>query len=247
MLAGITAEEKKALALSDPGEYKFLTKVTAVTFSSFTRSRNTVAFTGATCRRARASAARAETTRTCIGTSAPRWSCSSRRASIRTFSSCWQPFCTWGTSASRVSAHTHILVFYMWEETVILTAVRCGTRKHSGKPGNLPRQQIQTLQRRGLSAGGELVFRSSWWSLCGSRDSSSPHACPLKVRKSLLNSSLTSRSITTARESVSKPLSSRQASDCRDAFVKVGALIQPRNVHDCNRWIKCDLIPGNLQ
>lgn len=39
MLAGITAEEKKALALSDPGEYKFLTKVTAVTFSSFTRSR----------------------------------------------------------------------------------------------------------------------------------------------------------------------------------------------------------------
>lgn len=27
MLAGITAEEKKALKLTDPGEYKFLTKV----------------------------------------------------------------------------------------------------------------------------------------------------------------------------------------------------------------------------
>lgn len=118
---------------------------------------------------------------------------------------------------------------------MILTVVRRGTRNHSGEPGNLPRQQIQTLQRLGLSAGGELVFRSLAAVSIGSRDSSSPHTCPLKVRKSLLDSSLTSRSITTARESVSKPLSSRQASDCRDAFVKVGALIQPHNVHDCNR------------
>lgn len=37
----------------------------------------------------------------------------------------------------------------------------------------------------------------------------------------MLASSLTSRSITTMRESVTKPLSSKQASDCRDALVKV--------------------------
>lgn len=49
----------------------------------------------------------------------------------------------------------------------------------------------------------------------------------LKVRKSLLASCLTSRSITTTQESVNKPLSSKQASDCRDAFVKVKKLICP--------------------
>ncbi|TWW72912.1 Unconventional myosin-VIIb [Takifugu flavidus] len=42
----------------------------------------------------------------------------------------------------------------------------------------------------------------------------------LGVRKTLLASSLTSRSIMTMRESVTKPLSSKQASDCRDALVK---------------------------
>lgn len=41
----------------------------------------------------------------------------------------------------------------------------------------------------------------------------------------MLASSLTSRSIMTMRESVTKALSSKQASDCRDALVKVKKLI----------------------
>lgn len=41
----------------------------------------------------------------------------------------------------------------------------------------------------------------------------------------MLASSLTSRSIMTMRESVTKPLSSKEASDCRDALVKVKKLI----------------------
>ncbi|KAM8728243.1 unconventional myosin-VIIa-like [Acanthopagrus schlegelii] len=42
----------------------------------------------------------------------------------------------------------------------------------------------------------------------------------LEVNKSSLGTSLTQRSFRTNRESVTKPLSSEQASDCRDAFVK---------------------------
>ncbi|XP_074544475.1 unconventional myosin-VIIa-like [Halichoeres trimaculatus] len=42
----------------------------------------------------------------------------------------------------------------------------------------------------------------------------------LEVQKSLLAASLTHRSFMTNREKVTKPLSSEQASDCRDAFVK---------------------------
>uniref|UniRef100_A0A671VL09 Myosin VIIBb n=1 Tax=Sparus aurata TaxID=8175 RepID=A0A671VL09_SPAAU len=42
----------------------------------------------------------------------------------------------------------------------------------------------------------------------------------LEVNKSSLGTSLTHRSFRTNRESVTKPLSSEQASDCRDAFVK---------------------------
>uniref|UniRef100_A0A3B5BDU1 Myosin motor domain-containing protein n=1 Tax=Stegastes partitus TaxID=144197 RepID=A0A3B5BDU1_9TELE len=44
--------------------------------------------------------------------------------------------------------------------------------------------------------------------------------CLLQVKKSSLGTSLTHRSFKTTRERVTKPLSSEQASDCRDALVK---------------------------
>lgn len=112
MLAGITAEEKKALALSGPVEYMFLTKVLQQLSLSFTWNHNTVTFTTETRCRVHASSARAEMMQKFISTSFLRWNCSSQKASVRKFSGCWQPYCTWGTSASRVSIRKHILAFY---------------------------------------------------------------------------------------------------------------------------------------
>lgn len=49
-----------------------------------------------------------------------------------------------------------------------------------------------------------------------------------QVDPKALEKSLTQRSFMTAKESVTKPLASAQAVDCRDAFVKVTSLF----IHD---------------
>uniref|UniRef100_A0A671VEU5 Myosin VIIBb n=1 Tax=Sparus aurata TaxID=8175 RepID=A0A671VEU5_SPAAU len=56
--------------------------------------------------------------------------------------------------------------------------------------------------------------------ICFEGESLKDGVCSLQVNKSSLGTSLTHRSFRTNRESVTKPLSSEQASDCRDAFVK---------------------------
>lgn len=44
------------------------------------------------------------------------------------------------------------------KQTILMSASSRGTRHHAGEPGNLSRQQIETLQRCSVTAGGELFF-----------------------------------------------------------------------------------------
>lgn len=95
---------------------------------------------------------------------------------------------------------------------------------------NLETCHVSKSKHFSIAASVLEVSSSLWWPFWFSPlfyTQTSPYACSLQVRKSLLESSLTSRSIMTMTESVSKPLSSAQASDCRDAFVKVRRPIQP--------------------
>uniref|UniRef100_H3CR28 Myosin VIIBb n=1 Tax=Tetraodon nigroviridis TaxID=99883 RepID=H3CR28_TETNG len=142
MLAGITAEEKKALTLSDPGDYMFLTK-----------------------------------------------------------GSCIQ--CE-GRDDAAIYKHVRSAMELFFSESQCQEIFRLlAAILHLGNicfEGNT-RDNLETCH----------VSKSKHFSIAAS---------VLEVRKSLLESSLTSRSIMTMTESVSKPLSAAQASDCRDAFVK---------------------------
>ncbi|CAF97644.1 unnamed protein product, partial [Tetraodon nigroviridis] len=169
MLAGITAEEKKALTLSDPGDYMFLTK-----------------------------------------------------------GSCIQ--CE-GRDDAAIYKHVRSAMELFFSESqcqeifrLLAAILHLGNICFEGNTrDNLETCHVSKSKHFSIAASVLEVSSSLWWPFWFSPlfyTQTSPYACSLQVRKSLLESSLTSRSIMTMTESVSKPLSAAQASDCRDAFVK---------------------------
>ena len=110
-----------------------------------------------------------------------------------------------------------------------------------------------TTWRPAMSAGQSTSTsrRHSWgWAPIGDRawktrlkdysrwnDCLCPFLCR-QVNRVSLSMSLTHRTFLTNKEHVTKPLSSEQASDCRDAFVKVTNPAQWRKVDPFPCWIK---------
>lgn len=150
MLAGTTAEEKETLALGDAREYAFLTKVpqspSAVSQCGGDRHGNPNLLQGACVEcEGRDDAEIYQDVRSAMELF---FSDSQRRDILKLLAAILHLGNVY-FQGERQQTHSGGFLF------VLIVVVSCGTRQHTEQPGNLPRQQIGTLPRRRLAAGGE--------------------------------------------------------------------------------------------